>query len=310
MRAIEMIAYGGPEVLRPATRRTPTPTDGVRVLVEARPVNPIDLHIRRGSLAAVLPELPFPVVPGWDFAGVLLDDAGTLPAGQRVAGYVPWLTQGGDRGTYADIVVADPAWFAAVPDGVGIQEASTLPMNGLTAAQCLDILQLGPGDSVLVTGASGAVGGFTAQLAVRRGARVAALASHGDEEHVAALGVHEVIPRSEPAQVVAAARRLAPGGIDALLDAALLGTEVLPAVRDHGRYLGLVESAAPPTERGIEVLTMWTRPDAGTLGTLLAAMGHGELTTRIARRMPLTRAATAHRLAEAGGTRGAIVLTS
>ncbi|WP_236795738.1 NADP-dependent oxidoreductase [Amycolatopsis sp. GM8] len=300
MKAVEMKAYGGPEVLVPATRPDPVPTgDLVRVSVEARPVHPVEVATRSGQMAPMMPWLTLPTVPGWGFAGVLLDDAGTLRAGTRVAGFLPWITIGGSQGSYADIVLADPAWFAAIPDALPTPEASTLPMNGLTAEQALDNLKITADDTLLVTGASGAVGSLAAQLAARRGATVLAQASYGDE---AFLADHTVIQRD--ADVVAAVRDILPGGVDAVLDAAMLGAPVLAAIHDNGRYHALVEAFAPAGERGIEIHTLWAQPDAPALSRLL----HAGLTTRIAHRLPLEQAAEAHRLAERRGVRGAVLL--
>ncbi|KIF01739.1 NADPH:quinone reductase, partial [Streptomyces sp. RSD-27] len=97
------------------------------------------------------------------------------------------------------------------------------------AARALDLLGLAPGDSVLVTGAAGSVGGLAVQLAARAGLVVTALAGEGDEELVRSLGATEFVPRgSAPAAQV-----------DGVLDAAVLGAPALASVRDGGAYVGL-----------------------------------------------------------------------
>jgi NADPH:quinone reductase-like Zn-dependent oxidoreductase len=157
-----------------------------------------------------------------------------------------------------------------------------------------------------VTGASGAVGGFAVQLAAARGIPVVAVASYGDDERVRALGASEVLPRTE--DLVAAVRRLAPDGIDAVLDAVPVGPQLIGAVRDGGTFVTVVDPAVPAAERGVRVAKVSVRPDAGQLAELLADLAAGRLATAVARRMPLTEAGTALKLAAGGGLRGKVVL--
>ena len=129
------------------------------------------------------------VVLGWDFAGTLLDATDELPAATRVAGLYPWFTLADGTGTYGEQIVVDPSWITPIPDGVGFPEAATLSLNALTAAQALDLAGLKAGQTLLVTGVSGGVGGFATELAARAGINVIAVASTGDEEFVASLGL-------------------------------------------------------------------------------------------------------------------------
>lgn len=312
MRVIEVRRYGGPEVLVEAERPEPRPEPGrVRVRVEAAPVNPVDLWTREGGTAALTPGLAPPFVLGWELAGTVLDDGEGFSAGQPVAGMVPWFgvaTAG--HGAYAEIVSAEPGWLAPLPAGVDLVPASTVALNGQTAAQALDLAGLRAGDSVLVTGASGLVGGFAVQLAAAAGVHVVAVAAGADDEpYLAGLGAKQVLPRTAPADLAAAVRAAHPAGVDALVDAALLGPPAIGAVRDGGMFVSVTGPATPAPERGVRVEAVRTEPDAAQLADLLAAVADGRLTTRVAGTLPLSAAAEAHRRLAAGGLRGRLVLT-
>ena len=308
MQVVEATAYGGPEVLELAIRPTPElGPDQVLVRVRAAEVNPVDWFTRSGALAAMVPNLAPPFVLGWSLAGTV--DESRHPAwspGQRVLGMVPWFDVG--TGAYAELVAADPEWLAELPDEIEDITAATLAMNGLTARQAVDLAAVQPGQTVLITGASGAVGGFAAQFAVAAGARVVALASTGDEDHVAGLGVDTVLGRTAPDELVQRLRALLPGGVDVVLDAVPLGPELIGAVRDGGAFVTVLDPALPAPERGITPRQVSVVPNAGQLTDIAKAAANAGLVSRVADVLPLAEAAQAHRRAEAGGVRGRLVL--
>src|SRR5207247_1168037 len=195
-----------------------------------------------------------PYVPGMDLAGVVdavgADAAAISPwaPGDRVMAAVsPWAAGGGAQAEF--VVVAADA-LARVPGPVSLEAAATLPMNALTVRAALDELALRPGQALGVTGAAGAVGGYAIQLARAEGLRVIADASPADEDLVTGLGADVVVPRGPG--VAARIRRVLPDGVDALLDAAVMGAPVLPAVRDGGRVIA-VRPYSGETERRITV---------------------------------------------------------
>jgi NADPH:quinone reductase-like Zn-dependent oxidoreductase len=313
MRVVEVRQYGGPEVLGEAERPDPAPAPGrVRVRIAAATVNPVDLWAREGLVKVMTPGLTPPFVLGWDLAGTVLEDAEGFRAGQRVVGLVPWFGVAKDGiGTHAEIVSAEPGWLAPLPAGVDLVEAATLGLNAPTAAQVLDLLGLHAGETLLVTGASGAVGGFAVQLAAAGGASVVAVASGPDDEsYLAGIGAKHVLPRTAPDELAAAVRAVHGGGVDAVFDAALLGPPVLGAVRDGGMFVSASAPAAPAAERGIQVQAVGVRPNAPQLAALAADLGAGRLTTRVAETYGLDRAADAHRRAATRGLRGKVVLTT
>ncbi|HEY7453157.1 MAG TPA: NADP-dependent oxidoreductase [Thermoleophilaceae bacterium] len=298
MHVAEVSEFGGPEVLRLAERPDPEPGPGeVVVAIHAVGVNPTDISTRDGSRRKRMPDLEPPFVPGWDLAGELAE------TGERVVGMIPFVQIGGRVGAYAERAAVDPAWLAPLPDGVPFEEAATLPLNSLTARQSLDLLGLGEGDTLLVTGASGGVGGFAVQMAVADGLRVIGMAGRGDEDWVAALGAHEVLPRDADLDAV--------GPVDGVLDAVPVGPErSTGALRDGGTAVFTRSPGDAEPERGQRFETILVRPDAAALTRFAEELAGGRLRTRVARVLPLGEAAEAHRLAEAGGLRGKVVLAT
>jgi NADPH:quinone reductase len=308
MRAVGITEFGGPEVLQIVEKPVPEPGPGeVRIRVAAATVNPTDTVLRSGRHGP--PEgLEPPYVPGMELAGtidVAPDGSGFRP-GDRVMAIVSPRTAGGAQ---AELVVVPADSVGAVPDGISLIEAATLPMNGLTARLALDLLGLSPGETLAVTGAAGAVGGYTIQLAKVAGLRVIADAWPKDSELVRGLGADVVVPRGEE---VATAIRLATGdGADALVDAAVMGPLVLAAVRDGGQ-LAAVRPFRGETERSVKIIPIWVGDylhEQDKLADLADLAADGRVTLRVARTLPAELAAEAHRRLEAGGVRGRLVLT-
>ncbi|MFD5922200.1 alcohol dehydrogenase catalytic domain-containing protein [Kitasatospora sp. NPDC058201] len=310
MRAVVVRRFGGPEVLELVEVPVPEPGPGqVRIRVEAATVNPVDAVTRSGVLAGAGLMAPRDTVGvGWDAAGTVdLVGPGVtgFAAGDRVIGLRDRLDV--PLGAYADHLVLDAAAVAPAPAGVPAAEAATLPLNGLTAVQALDLLGLPAGATLLVTGAAGAVGGFAVELAVLRNLRVVALAGAGDAAAVRALGAEWFVPR-DAADPAAAVRALVPGGVDGVLDAALLGVTALGAVRNRGAFVAVSAGAAPLGLRGVRVEQVWVAADGAALAELSALAERKALTLRVAGTHPLGRAADAHRRLAGGGLRGRLVL--
>jgi NADPH2:quinone reductase len=309
MRAVGIARFGGPDVLEIVERPVPEPGDGeVRIRVAAATVNPTDTALRAMG-HGVRDGLAPPYVPGMELAGTI--DAASAGSGFRPGDPVmaivsPRTARGGAQ---AELVVVPADSVVAVPEPISLIAAATLPMNGLTARLALDLLGLEPGETLAVTGAAGAVGGYTIQLAKLAGLRVIADAWPKDAELVRKLGADVVVPRGPE---VAAAFRLATGdGADALVDAAVLGQPVLPAVRDGGQVIA-VRTYRGETERSIKVIPVWVGDylhAQDKLAELAGLAAAGRLTLRVARTLPAERAAEAHALLEAGGVRGRLVLT-
>jgi NADPH:quinone reductase len=311
MRAVGLTEFGGPDVLQVLDVPEPMPGPGeVRIRVHAAAVNPTDTGFRSGAAAARLEGRPTPYVPGMDASGVVeMIGPGvetSLQVGDRVMAVV--LPYGPNGGAYADLLVVPAASVVPAPAGLDLTAASTILMNALTARLALDDLGIPKGGTVAVTGAAGAFGGYAVQLAKADGLVVIADASSADEELVAGLGADEVVRRGD--DVASRIRTFAPGGVDGVIDGALLHELVLPAIRDGGG-LAVVRGWEGPSERGITIFPVWVRralTDTARLTELRDLTEAGTLTARVADVLPADQAAEAHRRLEAGGVRGRIVL--
>lgn len=310
MRAIGFKEYGGPEVLQEVDLPAEAIGGGrVRLRVTAATVNRADTLWRSGLYSTTGHPEDGIDVPGMDVAGVVTDVgqgvSTGVAVGDRVMGIV---VPSGTHGAYREDIVLPARSVVAVPAGATDTEAASLPMNGLTGLQVLDLLDLEPGRVVAVTGAAGAVGGYVVQLAKVAGLTVVADASEADEDLVRSLGADVVVRRgSDLAERI---RAQFPDGVDGLADAALLDAAILPAVRDGGAVATL-RGYAGDDQRGLRV----TSPVVSTyaqewerLDRLRRLAEEGKLTLRVASTYPAEQAAEAHRRLEAGGVRGRLVL--
>ncbi|MET7685585.1 NADP-dependent oxidoreductase [Streptomyces sp. NPDC005423] len=239
MRGISVERFGQ----APELRKLPVPEPGtgqVQVAIEAAAVNPLDMAIASGALAA-FGEYRFPLTLGMDGAGTVTaigDGVTQFRVGERVFGQF-W-DQPLQFGTFAEVCVVQAApvlgALAAVPDMMPADVAAALPTSGMTALGVLDHMQVPEGGTLLVVGATGGVGTFAVQAATARGIGVVATASAELAEELRGLGASEIVPRGiEPLEQ--ALRRIVPEGVDAILDLVgdpLLTSRVAGAVRDGG----------------------------------------------------------------------------
>lgn len=320
MRAVVVTEYGGPEVLQQVDIEEPHAGPArLRIRVHAATVNPADALLRIGDIDGALraSTLSPPYRPGMEVAG-FVDEVGPgtnadVSVGDRVMAIMMPIDDSG--GAYAEYVVVDADQVTAAPVGSSHAEAATLPMNGLTARRALDVLNLTAGETLAVTGAAGAVGGYVVQLAKADGLRVIADAAPADESLIAELGADEIVARGTA--VGERIRQLHPGGVAAVVDAALQGNEVLPALRDGGQIAVVRRPGERGTsmlhpERGIMIRDVWV-PDythaTDKLDGLRVLAEQGKITLRVAQTFPAADAAAAHRALEKGGVRGRLVLT-
>ncbi|MCU7727433.1 NADP-dependent oxidoreductase [Actinoplanes sp. KI2] len=307
MLGVVAAALGGPEVLQVTELPEPEAGPGqVVVRVRAVCVQPADIAATTGEIP-LGPVMP-PFLPGWDIAGEVASvgpGAAEFRVGDRVVGMIPWFQTRGAPGGYAELIAADAGWLVPLPDGVDFVSASTLPLNAQTAQQGLALIALDmlpPGSPILVTGASGGVGGFVVQLAAQGGYRVLAQAGDGDEEWVRSLGAHEIISRSADLAKV--------GPVPAVFDSVPVGLAAAAAVKDRGVVVATRPTPDIVPARGIRQDLQLIRLDRDLLADLVGQLAAGGLRTRVADTMPLTEAADAHRRVLAGGLRGKIVLTA
>ncbi|MER7460601.1 NADP-dependent oxidoreductase [Micromonospora sp. NPDC126480] len=310
MKAVIVRHFGGPDVLEVAEVPEPRPERAqVRIRVVGAAVNRIDLSTRSGALTAagLLPPLPSTGL-GWDVAGVVDEvgaDVSTFVEGDAVIGLRDVLSA---PGAQAQWVVLDAAAVAAAPRSIPLVEAAALPLVGLTALESLDLSGVCRGDTLLVTGAAGGIGALVVQLAARRGVRTVAVAGAKDEEAVRGYGADEFISREGLTVLGADVRRIVPGGVDAAIDAAVIGIAAHEALRAGGTFVTLVRPFAPPPLRSTRVVVAESWADGTRLADLVALVDAGQLTPPTARTMPLDRVAEAHETFAAGGVRGRLVL--
>jgi NADPH:quinone reductase-like Zn-dependent oxidoreductase len=308
VKSVVVRSHGGPEVLELVDGPEAEVGHGqVRIDVHASSVGWIDVSTRTGRLVDSGLLAPAAQVGlGWDVAGTVSEVgpgvvrfmAGDLVIGLRELLFAP--------GAHAESVVLDASAVAAAPRSVSLVEAATLPLNGLTAIQSVDLTGLRRGGTLLVTGAAGGVGGFVLEIARLRGIRTVALARQTDADLVCGFGAAHVVTEVEG--LGSTVRRLIPGGVDAVIDAANLGITAHNALRSNGTFVALVRPFAPPPIRGTTAVVQEVWADGDRLAELAVLVDAHKLTLRVARTFPLEDAAEAHALFEAGGTRGRIVL--
>lgn len=294
-------SYGPPEVLEAIAADAPHAAhDQVRIRVKAAGVQPVDTYLRSGRFAARLPPAPFPQTLGNEFAGVVDEVGGGVTGiakGDEVIGFTL-------RAAYATFVIVSASDVAPKPPEMPWDEAGALSASGQTACTALKDLQVGPGDTVLIHAAAGGVGTIATQLARIWGARVIGTASAGNHGYLRELGA---IPVTYGDGLIARVRAIAPGGVDAVLDA--IGGPALPAsielAKQRDRVGTLVDPAAASA---LGVRFLQTRRSREQLLELLALYRAGQLQVRIWKTFPMADAAQAHHEVETGHVRGKVVL--
>lgn len=312
MKAIGLDSYGGPEVLHPIDLPDRHAGPGeVRIQVAAAAVAPVDSMLRTGLLSGAYAGLKPPFVPGMEVAGVVdelgegVEVASELTLGDRVVGFVD---TGGTHGGYSDHVVLPAASVTPAPAGSTDAEAASFLNNALTARNALDALALPVNSTLVVTGAAGSVGGYLTELGAFEGLRVIGIAAAGDEELVRSFGASGFVARGD--DVAERVRALAPEGVDAVADSALLGDAIVQAIRGGGQ-IALFRPWSGRPERDITACRLNVRQraqDHAAITRIRELVEAGVLSLRVATTLPALDAPEAHRLLDAGGTRGRIIL--
>lgn len=293
MRAVFVEQPGGREQLR--VGEAPEPKllpDGIRIGIRAAGVNPVDWKTREGRQLPRFPHV-FPVVLGWDAAGVVEEIGAAVTRfrpGDEVFAYCRKHFIG--EGCYAEQVVVPQEFAAPKPSALSWEEAGAVPLAALTAWQCLvERLELAAGETLLVQAAAGGVGHFAAQIAVGLGARVIGTASAGNADFVRSLGADFLDYRADAL----------PEHVECALDP--LGGESLAATtRIADRVVSIVEP-------GDGHLYHYVRPDGAQLEEIGRLVDAGRVRPHVQQVFPLAEAAAAHALLEDGHVRGKLVLS-
>ena len=306
MAAAAIDQGGGPDVLTIHHLPVPKPGAGeVLIAVEAAGLGVWEAHIRRNPGT----NTHFPLVLGSDGSGTIVA-IGPGVKGFKVGDPV-YGTNAAFDAEYAKVRAEN---IAHIPRGMGIAEAGVLGISGLSALQGTDdILQMKAGETLLIHGASGAVGTLAIQFARARGVKVlATVSSEEGRALVSRLGA-DVVVNSRTEDIAAAAKRLAPGGVDAVLG--LAGGEELERCIDtvrkdgRGRVAYLFGMDPLPKPRFAMRMTLYSYiSGVRELERLNKAVAAAKLQVPIAAEYPLASAAQAHERLEAGHLLGKIVL--
>ena len=303
MRAVSYDQFGDDSALAVTQQPMPKVAPGeVLVRVRAAGVNPVDWKVLAGGLEAIM-ETQFPVIPGWDLAGVVEQvgiDVSEYAVGDEVIGYArkDWV----HAGTFAEFVSVPRRCLARKPARLSWQQAAGLPLAGLTAYQVLHRLGLAQGRTVLIHGGAGGVGSIGVQIAAAAGGGVIAPASEGNHEYLRGLGAEPVRYGDGLADRV---RALAPDGVDLVAD--FVGGVLQPtlAVLADG---GVHASIADPAVLGAGGQWMWVHPHADDLAALADLAQSGAVEVEVAATFGLDDVPAAFALSREGHTRGKIVI--
>ena len=289
----------------------PEPAAGeVLVDVEATSVNGFDLSVAGGYVFDMLPH-EFPVVLGRDLVGTVTaigDGVDTIAVGDRVAGVIPGVALSARTGSFAEYVALPASAVTRVPAGVDAPSAAVIGLAGVAAHDALEALGVQPGDTVLISGATGGVGSIATQLAVAAGATVIGTARPGqEEEYVRGLGSAHVVDYS--GDITAAVQAIAPHGVDKALHAAGDAAALGKVLRAGGTIAST--RGATAEELGRDDVTLAPIMAAATgdkLARLLDHVAAGKLRVNIEATIPLERAHEAL-AAFADGTLGKVLIT-
>jgi NADPH2:quinone reductase len=293
------------EVDRPALSLT-----GVRIAVTASGVNPVDVgNADDPSWAGVTS----PYVVGYECAGEVIEigpDVVGLGVGASVWACLP--VRGTAWGTYATEVVADARYVGLRPAALDVRTAAATPLPGLTALQALDRLDPSPGEWILAHGASGGVGHLFVQMAVRRGARIAALTRPERRRWLTSLGAEVVVDRLE-AGAIERARKAA--GEDFAMVADFVGLSLpvdsLPVVAPRGRVASIAALAGDfdqAVDKNVALHGVLVDPSTSELDRLATLITDGSVLPRLGEVVPLADVDRAHRLLSSGDALGRIAL--
>jgi NADPH:quinone reductase-like Zn-dependent oxidoreductase len=299
MRAAAIDRFGGVENFR--VEMLPLPEigpDEVLIRVETAGVGVWDPFEREGGFAKLLGTAPrFPYVLGSEGAGTVAavgSQVRRFKEGERVYA----LSFATSKGFYAEYAVAKGEHVSPIPRKLSTDQAGVMPVDAVTALRGLNLLEIKPGTSVLIFGASGGIGHLAVQLAKRMGARVLAVASGDDGVRLARELGADAVADGHKEDAAAAARAFAQGGPEAALLTAggEAAEKMAEAVRDGGRiaYPHGVEPE-PKARPGVTVNSYNGDPDANTIEKLNRLIEAGPFEVHVARIFTLDQAADAHR---------------
>jgi NADPH:quinone reductase-like Zn-dependent oxidoreductase len=301
MKAVQIHAYGGPDVLQLEDLPRPEPKPNqILIRINAAGVNPVDWKLREGYLSA-----PLPMIMGIDFSGIVEtvgSDVTKIHPGDEVFGQVA-----DESGGYAEYALALPSDIARKPAKLSDIEAAALPVAALTPWQALfDTANLSAGQKVLIHGAAGGVGSFAVQFAKWKGAHVIGTASGSHVEQVRQLGADQVIDyRNTKFEEVAR-------DLDVVLDTIGGDTQERSwnVLKRGGVLVSLVQPPSPEKAeaRGARGFMVRQKANGAQLAIIADLVASGKVKVTIETVLPLREARQAQELSQKGHSGGKIVL--
>jgi NADPH:quinone reductase-like Zn-dependent oxidoreductase len=308
MKAVRYHAYGDSDVLVYEEADQPEAGAGqVVVKVAGAAFNPLDVAIRAGFVQQVFP-VAFPHIPNFDVAGVITEvgrGVSGWKVGDRVVAFLP-ITAPGAAAEYA---IAPAGTLASAPRAVDLADAAALPSAGLTAWQSLfEHAGLKAGQSVLVNGAGGAVGGYAVQLARQAGTTVTATASARSLDRLRSYGADQIIDYTATPLPQAAEGQQFDVMLNLVRTSPLETAQLAGLAADGGVLVSTTFSEFGDPDRGVRTVNVNVRSDAAQLAALVARVDAGELTIDVAGQRPVTDLAAVHDEAVAGWLPGKTIV--
>ena len=309
MKAVRYHSYGDSGVLVYEEADRPVAGAGqVVVEVAGAAFNPVDVAIRAGFMQQVFP-VAFPHIPNFDVAGVIAEvgeGVSGWSAGDAVVAFLPMAAPG----AAAEYVAVSADVLAAAPRAVELADAAALPSSGLTAWQALfEHAGLKAGQSILVNGAGGAVGGYAVQLARQAGAIVTATGSARSADRIRSYGADRIIDYTATPLLQAAAGQRFDVVLNLVRTSPEETAQLADLVADGGTFVSTTTAGPDDARGGVRTVQVFLRSDAAQLGELVARVDAGDLTIDVAQRRPLTDLPAVHDQAAAGQLPGKTILT-
>jgi NADPH:quinone reductase-like Zn-dependent oxidoreductase len=295
MKAVVLHEYGGPDKLKYQDWDDPQAGDGqVLIRVTAAGINPIDWKLRSGAMKDFMP-LEFPAILGYDYSGIVRS------VGKGVAGFAEGDKVFGRAGkAYAELLLADLAGLSKLPEGLDAVEAAALPVVLNTGQQLIvEAGRVQPGQTVLITGALGAVGRTAVWVAKKLGARVIAGVRSSQKTAAEELGADDLLALDNLQEMDSL------GLVDVVADTigGNVGDALTAKVQAGGTFASVL---GPPTNAGqypaVRVEAFGSHPDAAGMRSLAEDIINGKFRIPVAGKFPLADAAKAHTDAEKGGS--------
>lgn len=305
MKAARLLRFGPPRVITVDDLPRPQPAAGqLLVRVKAAGVGPWDALIREGKVVLQ----PLPLTLGSDLAGIV-EAIGTGVSGFRTGDEVYGATNEQFSGAYAEYAVPFASMMAQKPKTLNFVEAASIPVVAVTAWQMLfEYARVTVGQTVLIHGGAGSVGGYAVQMAAHAGLHVIATAGTRDLDYVGGLGAERVLDYKKERLDESLTR------VDVVLDTVGGNTQQrsLRVLKPGGILVSIVSPVAEETlkEYGVRAAYFIAAVTTSRLNKITELFDSGKLVTDVGTVLPLEEAHIAHEmLGGAPHKRGKIVLT-